>query len=335
MLSPNFGDLAAGLPLKRQTTVLKADITALSQELTTGRVADLQSHLRGDYSILSGLERSLSMQTVFQSVNSEAAGFADAQQLALDAIQTSIQASGPEFLMIATSGETTQFRTLFASAGNQLETTISRLNTRWADRSIFSGTATQGPAIANAQTLLTDLGAAVAGQTTAAGIMAAVDNWFDTPGGGFETTGYLGASTALSPMTVGEDVTARFGTTAADQTLRDSLKAYAVAALVDNGVVAPSLQEQQWLLQDLGNRLLQTNDQLTGMRAGLGATQERIDAAAVQSESEVVALQLARNSLIGVDPYDTAVRLKEVQTQLETVFAVTARASQLSLVAYL
>lgn len=335
MLSPNYGDLAAGFQLKRQTATFKAELTALSQEVTTSRTSNLQTHLRGDYVSIAGLERNLQMQDAFLSSNHEAAGFADGQQLALEGLQTSLQASGPEFLMIATSGEATQFRTLFSSAGNELETVLSRINTRWGDRALFAGAATQGPAIADAPTLLADLGAAVAGQTTAAGVMTAVDAWFDTPGGGFDTTGYLGSTTTLAPMKVGEGTSATLAITAGDQVIRDSLKAYATSALVDQGLLAGDLREQQWLMQDLGERLVATNDEVITMRAGLGATQERIDSAAARSEAEISALTLARDALIGVDPYDAATRLKEVETQLETVYTLTARMSQLSLASVL
>ena len=46
-------------------------------------------------------------------------------------------------------------------------------------------------------------------------------------------------------------------------------------------------------------------------------------------------LQVSRNDIRSADPYQTATALTEVQTQIETLFAVTARLSRLNLVDYL
>ena len=50
---------------------------------------------------------------------------------------------------------------------------------------------------------------------------------------------------------------------------------------------------------------------------------------------EATALGLARADLIAVDGYDAASRLKETETRLQTIYALTARLSELSLANYL
>ena len=61
----------------------------------------------------------------------------------------------------------------------------------------------------------------------------------------------------------------------------------------------------------------------------------KISAAETRNSSEESALQIARNDLTSVDPYSTATKLQETQTQLETIYALTARMSHLSLLDYL
>jgi flagellar hook-associated protein 3 FlgL len=46
-------------------------------------------------------------------------------------------------------------------------------------------------------------------------------------------------------------------------------------------------------------------------------------------------LQNAQLSLLSVDPYETATKMQEMQTQLQTLYAITARAARLSLVDFL
>jgi len=61
----------------------------------------------------------------------------------------------------------------------------------------------------------------------------------------------------------------------------------------------------------------------------------QIDGATARNTAESSALELARAELIAIDPYKAATDLTSVQTQLETLYALTARLSRLSLVEYL
>ena len=71
------------------------------------------------------------------------------------------------------------------------------------------------------------------------------------------------------------------------------------------------------------------------MQGRLGETQARIDETQIRLTGERDALNLARNNLIGADPYEAAGQLEVVQTRLETLYAVTARTSRLNLTEYL
>ena len=70
-------------------------------------------------------------------------------------------------------------------------------------------------------------------------------------------------------------------------------------------------------------------------RIRLGSTEANIINTGVQNDAEKSALETARLGLLSVDPYETAAKLQEAQTQLETLFSITARLSRLSLVNYL
>lgn len=78
---------------------------------------------------------------------------------------------------------------------------------------------------------------------------------------------------------------------------------------------------------------MNTNDDLTGLRAGIGFAEERIETARVRGEAEATGLEAALGALINADPYETALRLQEAETRV--AIYVTARVSSLSLVAVL
>ncbi|MCA8878822.1 MAG: hypothetical protein KDA73_02470 [Rhodobacteraceae bacterium] len=335
MFSANLGDLAQAFMLRRQTSAASTELNRLTAEMSSGRKEDLQSHLRGQFTPLAGIERARTMNATYAASNKAAAQFANAQQLALDAVQSSVVNSGADFLRAATQGDATQRQVTYANASSALTQVIDNLNGHYGSRALFAGAATQGPALVDAAQLLSDLGAAVAGQTTASGVLAAADAWFDTPGGGFDTLAYIGSTTPLSPFDIAEGSTERLDTTAADPAIRDTLKGLALAAMMDQGLLSGSPAEQQRLLQSAGARLVNTGDDLTALRAGIGFAEERIETARVRGEAEATGLETALNALVQADPYATAIALQNAQTRIETIYTITARVSGLSLAAVL
>ena len=55
----------------------------------------------------------------------------------------------------------------------------------------------------------------------------------------------------------------------------------------------------------------------------------------MRNGAETTSLQIARNGITAVDPYETASRLEATRQQLETLYTLTARISRLSLVDFL
>ncbi|MDZ4136546.1 MAG: flagellin, partial [Paracoccaceae bacterium] len=210
---------------------------------------------------------------------------------------------------------------------------ISALNTRVGDRSLFAGQGTEGPAVADAQTILASLDIAIAGAQSADDVQIAVSDWFDSPTG-YAAAAYLG-STALAPLSIaqGEAVTIDF--TAADPEIRDTLKGLAMAALLDRGALNGSPAARADLARLAGESLLTSQTGRADMAARLGIAEGQIEAAKIRNGAETSALQIARNGIISADPFEAAAKLETTQTQLETLFALTARLSRLSLVDFL
>ncbi|SMO86247.1 flagellin C-terminal helical region [Thalassovita litoralis] len=114
--------------------------------------------------------------------------------------------------------------------------------------------------------------------------------------------------------------------------LRDLMADVALAALSADYATA---DVQTGLLKRAGNGLLQDQDNLTALRADLGFAESRIEEIGAGIAAERVSLNYAREALLGVDEYEAATRLENVQFQLEALYTVTARLSGLSLVDYL
>lgn len=331
----SLGDLAQSFMLRQQNLQVRQEVNRLAEEMTTGQTADPSRHLSGDFSYLSDIERSLGLLKGYRTSVSEAAVFTTAMQTALEKIQTS-SASLSRAIFEGSSGGLPATQSLGAqAAANAFSDIVSGLNAQTAGRSLFSGNATDRPALAPEQLILSELRAAVAGQVSAATIRATVDAWFDDPFGGFETQTYTGSNTGLAAYRLDRHGSVNLDLRANSPALKEILKYTALAVLASDTSLALNGSERAHLLRQAGADLQGAQENLTSLRADLGFAEARIEEGRVRLSSERASLELARNALLAVDPFDTATQLQSAQSQLESLYAVTVRISRLSLAEFM
>lgn len=335
MTSITIGDLANTFLIKRQTSGLKSEMARLASELTTGQKADLGASLAGDFGPFAGIERSLRAIAAYTTANSEAAGMLTASQLALENVQSIGRDLSTALLTASSSEDVVLIGATAEDARQKFSAVVSTLNTSMADRTLFGGAATDRPALATGEEMLAQIAAATAGETTAAGIVAAVEAWFDDAGGGFETMGYLGSNSDMGPMMIAEDETVSVGVRADSQVIRDTLKGYALMSLIVDGALAGQVTEQADLAAAAATQLLAADGDITDVRARIGAVEARIEDAQARNAAERSAYELARTELVGADPYQTATELQAVYAQIETLYTVTARIAGLKFTDYM
>jgi flagellar hook-associated protein 3 FlgL len=337
MTSVSIGDMAQAFLLRRQTTAVKADLSRLTEELGSGRRSDLGAAVGGDFRTLAGIDHSLAVLASLRTATSEAAQFATALQGALETAHTLAAGLSPALTSAGTTGGATHVATAAFDARQKLHSAVAALNARAADRYLLSGTATDQKPILGSDQILTALNAAIAGQSTAAGVIAAVAGWFDAPagGGGYLDTIYGGSAAPPAPFPIGEGDTAAIGLTAATPEIREVLKGLALAALVAEGALGGDLPARAALLRTAGETLLTATAGLTERRADLGSVEAHIDHIATRNAAQTAALELARNGIVAADPFATASEIESVRTQLEMLHVMTARLSRLSLVDFL
>jgi len=331
----SFGDLASSYRSQLSNTRVKAELQRLSTELASGKTSDLRTTLKGDLGNYAGIESAINSLAAYKVSNSEAALFTETVQRSLESVQDSTSEIAPALLLASSSNEATLVQSTAADARTRFASVVSVLNTKIADRAILSGTATGSYALADSETMLADLQLAIAAETTAAGVESVVEAWFDDVGGGFETNGYLGATSDLDAFRIGPNEQAALNLRADDQNLRDLMKGFAMAALVADGALDGSHDERVALIGTAATRLLSSDHGLAELRAGVGSLEGKIETAKARNSAETSALEIARSELIAVDPYQAATELQAAETQLQMLFTITARMSRLSLSEYL
>ncbi|MEI4232668.1 flagellin [Roseovarius sp. D22-M7] len=331
----SIGDMAQSFAMRRQSIELNRQMDRLTQELSSGKASDIPRHLAGHLLQLADVERDLTVLEARKDVASVAATDAGVMQTALDRIQTATGDLATNALTAGFTAGSVQVPTVANEARAALETIIGALNTDVAGRAVFAGNRTDTAPLADADILLDGLRAALAGASDTTEIRTRLDTFFDDPAGGFATSVYQGGAAGLTPRDLGAGESVALDIRADDAALRGVMKQTALIAMLDDASLGLSLQERRDLAGTAGERLLEGQDKLTGLRANLGFAEERITKAESRISAGLASLTIARNDLISVDTPSTAVELEQVQSQLEMLYTLTARSARLSLVNFL
>ncbi|MEP4978836.1 flagellin [Ascidiaceihabitans sp.] len=334
MNSVSIGDLAHSYLLQRRGSSLRAEMSKLNQELTSGQVADIKSILAGNFSYLSDIETSMSHLNAYKTSSAEATQFTSAMQSALDVVQTQSTDLGTNILSVVAGGIDAVSRQVTVEAREQLGAIVNTLNTDLAGRSIFSGTASNQAPLASSADILNSVRSVMAGQIGPTDKLAAVDAWFADPAG-FDAVIYQGSSDAMAPFRLSEHEDLSLDVRANDKAIKDVIRNVAVAALANDAALGIDFTERAALLNDAGVGLMTNAADVTALRANIGFIEERIDDIATRNSIESTSLEYAKGALLSVDPYETATRLEEVQFQLQSLYTVTVRSSELTLVNFL
>lgn len=317
-----------------QNSRIKAEIARYTAELSSGQLVDPAERLGAGLSRLSEIDRQLARADGYSQASVQTAQAFSMMQAALGTMDSARDRITGNVLQVAGEANPDRTRTVAISARGDFALMIGAMNARSGNSALFAGRATDSPAVASADQMLTDLRGVLAGAASVADTVARVQAWFG-PGGGYEATGYLGDTGAPLTRRVDDSVLITAPTRADDPALRSVLAAAALAALADDPVLALSDSQRQDLLLRAGESLLASAEGLVQVRAQVGDTENRVDAAMADQSARRTALGLMRQELVGADPFAAASRLRDLQNQLETHYALSARLSRLSLADFL
>lgn len=330
-----IGDLAQNLMLRRQGADLKAHMTRLTEELTTGTSQDTSRRVNGDFSALAGIERHLGQLSAFQRVRDDLSTQIDFVQNGLTSVHDSIDGFGPNLLASAALEQSSHMAAETANARSKLEQVVSSLNTQQGGKYMFSGIATDQMALSSVDTIMSEVQIAIAGAISATDFLARVDAWFLDAGGGFETSAYGGDNAPLKRLRISEASLVEQSISAQDRGFRDIMRGLVVATLVSEGAAPVLPEELSVLVTAAGQNILSGQTAVTSYQAKTGELQAAIEQENVSARAEEAVLSAARAKVVSVDPYEAAAELEAVQFQMETLYVLTARMSQLRLTDYL
>lgn len=328
-------DLLSGLRLQLGGIEIRKRMETLSVELTTGRKTDAMEASGGDPVRLYAIETSLARLTARGERLSMAEGRAETTQTALGILHDSAGDLGVAVLGAIGLGDLAGAKTHASQARSAFEQAVGALNAGLGQRSLFAGAAVDGPALADATAMLASITAAVDATTNATAALAAIETWFEDPGGGFATMGYLGSTQDAPAVDLGEDGRISYAVRADAAEIRDLLRGLATLVIAAEHPLAAAMPAAAAFHREGGERLIAARDGLALLRSGLGVDQARLEGAATATAAETTALELLRARLVARDPFEAASEFQGLETQMQTVYATTARLAGLSLTNFL
>lgn len=338
MISTTFGDMAQTMMLRRVGTGAKRAVTELSQEVTTGRVSDQARRVSGEFGNLADITARIALAETHRDLGHAAGTRLAMQQTVIGGVKAHTQDALASLALLELSPGSMEFTRSMAQMETRFRDVVTQFNTGFAGTGLFAGASARGVALASADTILNqimaDLDGSLGPNPDADMASQFIDIWF-APGGVFDTVGYLGDAPAAARLGLGNGLDVGFTVTAAMPEIRNTLAALAKGAALSRGLLADSPSKQSDLVLGMMEDLASAQVGLVGLGAQIGQEEWRAAEAVTRAGAEATALGIAQSELLAADPYDTATRLELARTQLDLIYALTARLSRLTLLDHL
>ncbi|TJZ92602.1 hypothetical protein FA743_06975 [Paracoccus gahaiensis] len=337
MTLTSIGDQARAYALLTASTRARTTLATLTEELATGRVADPGRRLDGKTRALNEIEGRIAMTHQLSLNGREADIRLQAVQDMFGGIRAETRDLGIALATDPFLGDPMMLETRASDAMNAFDAVVRRLNGMNSSRYLMAGEAADTVPLSPSAAMLDRLEVLTLGLTTAAEVAQAVADWFDAPagGGGFLDEAYHGTTGPAQRITVGEGISVEMATTAASPAIRELLKGLATTAIVARGTLAAVPDQRLQLLVLGGNMMVAADTAVLGEMGRVGQAQQTVERAQVASGASLTTLERGRGDLLRADPMETTAALTEVQSQLEAIYAVTARLSRLKLTEFL
>jgi flagellar hook-associated protein 3 FlgL len=330
-----LGDLARYFASSKVNHDIRARLETLSQELATGLKSDPSRELGTEAGRVTQLDRKLSLVGRQASSGYQIADRLTVMQASLDKL-SNLSTTLIEQLSSLSQSSGNAWREEASQLGRvAIEDAVAALNIRFANSYLFSGVGEEMPSLAPAEDIIDAIRIEVAGATSGDALVDAIDDWFLEPGGGFELIAYKGDVGDPVQRRIDDLVSIRIDVRADDQAIRELLKSAALAFFSDDASIPLSDAERDSVVARATEVMFGATSALAELGGRLGRAEQRVDEAVVRLVAEQTSLSIMQGDLLGADPFETASALEQVQFQLETHYAVTARLSQLSLTRYL
>ncbi|WP_395698021.1 flagellar hook-associated family protein [Methylocella sp.] len=333
--------------LRRTVLTQQAELASAQIEVT-GRRADMGLHLAGETGRSLSLQAQTSQLAAYSDANAAALSRMSLAQTQLDAISSSAQSMLDQLL--STNNSTTNAETIKDSAVDKLKGLIGALNSTMNGDALFGGINTAQAPVADYYASGATSKAAVDGAFSMAFGMSQTDASVSTIGasdmaafldgpfaslfqGASWSADWSSASNEEITSAISPGRTVSTSATANETAFRNLAQAYTM--LADLGAQNMGADAYNVVVAKARTLIAAGMSALTDVQARLGVAQATTTSAnsLLSSQKDILTSQIG--DLENVDVYAAQTRVSELQTGIETAYALTSQLQDLSLVKYL
>ena len=334
--------------LRQSVLKMQSELANANQEVSTGNYADIGLSLGAETGESVSLQSQGALLQTITSTNSVVSTRLSTTQTILSSLQTSAQNLLNS--LIEGNSSTTNAGDLQAAAQSDLKSMTGSLNTTLNGSYIFAGTNTAsqpvtdyyGTPAANQSAVNAAFSSAFGMSQSSANVStitgSAMQSFLDNQFSGL----FQGASWATDWSSATDQTQTNLISTS--QTEATSISA--------NETAFKQLSQAYTMVANLGTSNLGTDayqavvtaaqklltsgiNGLTNLQASVGNVQANVSSSSDQMSLQMNILSTQVSNLESVNPYEAATRVTDLQTQIETSYALTSQLHQLSLVNYL
>lgn len=335
MITNATSDLASAMRNSQHGIELRKQLDIAGEELSSGQKADIAKAAQGALDTIFAIDKKLGNLEVFQHTIALAEARSSTAQNSLSIAEQALTIIGVDVLASVNRDDLQSAKTYSNQSRALLSSAVGALNAQVGGQSLFAGAGFDTAALASSDQILTDVAAIMAAAPDATTAMNDVNTYFNDPAGGFETSIYLGSDIDAPDLSISEGIDINPLIRADSQALRDTMRVLAVSAAVSEGAFASDPSAQKAILKKVAEDSVGARDEIIYLRQDIGHAESVISDTSASNSAEKSTLQITRNNIMSADPYETATRLTELQTQLESLYLLTARLSGLTLANYL
>jgi len=348
-MADSVSNLSTSSAMRSTVVRLQREMTEVRTEAATGKVADRGLALGVRSSLSVDLHEQVKRIESIRSMNANVASRLEATQDAMTSIRSIIDGVMSQFAQARSAGG--DYALASKSAAAALEQLNDKLNASFNGQYLFAGVNTDvrpvapnphDPASAGRAAVdtsfLAQFGMIQSDPNLESIPAAAVDAWID---GSFSTlfedsgwrTNFSGASPKVIQSRVSMSEVVASSVSSDSMAFRDVTRALSLVG--KSGIDNMSRSAADRLMDRAMNILGSGQQAVTSMQADMGSVQTRVSDATERLTIQSQSLAKSIGSIEDVDPYEVSVRLNNLQTQIETSYALTSRISQLSLLKFL
>lgn len=313
--------------------IIKERMAELASDMATGQRTNLLRDAPEKLHTIDQARQKITHLSAYATAGVEVSLKLEQLNLALSHNQNALSNFGDRLDVLKNSARTGISEAISLESKAAAQTMISALQTKVGGAYIFGGVDGSRVPITDFENLYTDLHKTLSGSASISEFRHRVDQYFDPETSPYKTQMLNLESKGQSETQVSKNSTLPDGLDLFQPEIIAGIKAVMSIAIASSEPEFAEYRDQE--ISRYSNTYRARSDDLISLQSKIGIRQNRLENIKAENQAEKHALELFLSNELSTDTAEAITQFQNAQTQLEALYNVTARLSQLSLVKFL